>query len=203
VGSATLEIVTTGWTGTIALTYSGVTVTVTPRTRESIASLFARLVHDVYTQAGLALSVTGGQLVVSAASAFDLVVSGTCETRSQFTTGGYTGASRYTAEDTSTGTYVPTLGLRLDGVTSQQDAGRSVSTGASGFAGPLTMGTTRLRMWSSFADTWANEDVSGVYDAWHDGRILGRGRIDSVTRTRMGRLSDRVVMEADFAGCVE
>lgn len=206
-GYAALAEVLTGWTGTIAVTYSGTTTTITPYLRESVASLFARLIVQVREDSGFALLLTlaaPDQITISAAATFSMSLTGNCGTRTDYDTGPYSGAASYASDaNVYTGAYVPTRGLRLDGITHGQDTGRATSTGASGYAGPLEMGSARLRMWSTFADTWANEDIQGVYDVWHDGRILGRGRIDSITRTRMGRLSDQVVMECDFAGCVE
>lgn len=206
-GYAALAEVLTGWTGSIAVTYSGTTTTITPYLRESVASLFARLIQRVEIESGLDLSIevfASEQLRVYAASSFDMATSGNVATRTDYSDLTYAGAATYlSVSDGYTGRYVPFHGLRLDGITHGQGAGRAVSTGAAGYAGPLEMISARLRMWSIFADTWANEDIQGVYDVWHDGRILGRGRIDTMTRTRMGRLSDQVVMECEFSGCVE
>lgn len=206
-GFAALAEVLSGWTGTIAVTYGGVTTTVTPYVRESVASLFARLVAQVYADSGLALSVRVSTddpfVAVSASSAFDLTLSGTCESRSGLTDGPYSGATSYEGVAGVASLYVPTRGLRLDGPAWSVEVGRPTSTGSAGYAGPMIGGTAQLTMWSSFADTWANEDLEGVYDVWHDGRIFGRGRIDSIRRERMGRLSNQVVMRADFHGCTE
>lgn len=212
-GYAALAEVLAGWTGTIAVTSSGTTVTVTPHLRESVASLFARVAQESYAKLGVTLGVSvydlggGGEAVlrITATSTVTITFTGNCGARTDYDSGPYTGTDLPSEGVGSgpTGVYVPTRGLALDGSTYGGGEGRAVSTGAYGFAGPAEAGNARLRMWSSFSDTWGNEDLEGVYDVWHDGRILGRGRIDSVTRTRMGRLSNQVVMSCEFQGCTE
>ena len=181
-GFSALAEVLAGWSGT--LTINGVTTT--PRTRESVASLIARSVAEVYAATGLVVSWTcsaTGVLTCSAASAFDLVGTGVLDNRTGFT-GTYTGAVTYTAAAIYTGAYVPTLGLRLSGLGLGLDRGASVADGSSGYAGPLAGGKRELVVWSSYADTWdAEADVSGVHDVWHDGRVFGRVRVDAWTRS--------------------
>ena len=57
-GVASLAKALASWTGSLSVTYGAKTVTVTPRTRESVASLVARLVSDVAGATGLALVVS-------------------------------------------------------------------------------------------------------------------------------------------------
>ena len=186
-GYGALAPVSSGWTGTIIA--HGVTVT--PRARESVASLFARLAYEVAaaTTNRLTVSVSsGGIITVSSTATFSLVVSSNTATRTGFT-GAYTSASSYTAATAYTGAYVPTLGLRCDNGAWVQTVGQQVSDGSLGYAGPLSVGRCEVSMWTSFSDAWANEDTpTGVYDVWHDGRVFARLCIDTARRTPPGRL---------------
>lgn len=204
-GFASLAEVLSGWTGTIAVTYGGITTTITPYVRESVASLWARTIAQVYADSGLTMTIStsGSDTTITTSASCTITLTGNTATRTDYDSGPYTNTSFPSDGNGYLGRYVPTRGLRLDGPAWSVELGRSTSTGSAGFAGPMIGGTATLTMWSSFADTWANEDLEGVYDVWHDGRIFGRGRIDSIRRERMGRLSDQVVMRADFHGCTE
>lgn len=197
-GYGALAPVSSGWTGTI--TAHGVTVT--PRARESVASLFARLAYEVAaaTTNRLTVSVSSsGIITVSSTATFSLVVSSNTATRTGFTSA-YTSASSYTAATAYTGAYVPTLGLRVDNGAWVQTVGQQVSDGSLGYAGPLSVGRCEVSMWTSFADAWANEDTpTGVYDVWHDGRVFARLCIDTARRTPPGRLRTGA-MELRLAG---
>jgi hypothetical protein len=197
-GYGALAPVSSGWTGTI--TAHGVTVT--PRARESVASLFARLAYEVAaaTTNRLTVSVSsGGIITVSSTATFSLVASSNTATRTGFT-GTYTSASSYTAATAYTGAYVPTLGLRVDNGAWVQTVGQQVSDGSLGYAGPLSVGRCEVTMWTSFSDAWTNEDTpTGVYDVWHDGRVFARLCIDTARRVPPGRLRTGA-MELRFAG---
>jgi len=197
-GYGALAPVSSGWTGTI--TAHGVTVT--PRARESVASLFARLAYEVAaaTTNRLTVSVSsGGIITVSSTATFSLVASSNTATRTGFT-GAYTSASTYTAATAYTGAYVPTLGLRVDNGAWVQTVGQQVSDGSLGYAGPLSVGRCEVSMWTSFSDAWSNEDTpTGVYDVWHDGRVFARLCIDTARRVPPGRLRTGA-MELRFAG---
>lgn len=186
-GYGALAPVSSGWTGTI--TAHGVTVT--PRARESVASLFTRLAYEVAaaTTNRLTMSVSsGGIITVSSTATFSLVVTSNTATRTGFT-GSYTSASSYTAATAYTGAYVPTLGLRVDNGAWVQTVGQQVSDGSLGYAGPLSVGRCEVTMWTSFSDAWTNEDTpTGVYDVWHDGRVFARLCIDTARRVPPGRL---------------
>jgi hypothetical protein len=203
-GYSSLAPVVAGWSGT--MTINGIVVT--PRTRESVASLIARATVDCYAQTGLAVSWSvsaSGVISCSAASAFDLVLSGVVDNRTGFT-GSYTGAASYTAAGAFTGAYVPAYGLRLNGRALAQRIGSAVSDGSSGFTGPLTAGAQDLVMWTGYADAWAAEaDVLGVYDVWYDGRVAGRVLLEDVKRTSpLTRLRDSIMaLECSARAVVE
>ena len=200
-----LAEVSAGWTGSVALTYGSASTTVTPRTRESVASLIARLVADGIAECSLYLSVSltsAGRVVLtgydsdgigSSASlaVFGLVWTGATGSFCGFDLGAgtYTGASSYTATDPFTGRWLPTGGLRLEGTGYTTDEGRMVASGAYGSAGIALGDATTLRAWTSHADAWTAEaDVEGVYDVWHEGRVFGRVRVDGWRRAPLGRL---------------
>lgn len=195
---ATLAEVKTGWTGTIALTYGGTTVTITPRTRESVASLLARLVAGALLETGLALSVVVSTndpfLTISAASFFDLALTGTCETR----TGMAGGSATSITSESSADVYCPIYGIELDGDELSASAGRAVSSGAYANRGASDAARATVTIYTTYADAWVQEAaLQGVYDVWLDGRVLGRFRIDQWTRTRRGKLHNQVVLTAD------
>jgi hypothetical protein len=205
-GYAATALVRTGWTGTIAVVSGGGTTTITPRTRESVASLIARLVHGCYVDQALTLTVSvssTGVITLAGSASFAMVVSGTVATLTGFT-GTYLVGASYTAASAYTNAWVPTLGLRLDGTMLGTGEGRITSSGGLQAVSALMEGQqTTLRAWTSHADAWTAEDDSGVLDVWHDGRIFGRVRLDSWTRRPMGRQRNTTVpylLEASVTG---
>ena len=186
-GSAALASVVSGWTGTIAA--HGVTIT--PRPRESVASIIARLVAGVATETTDRLTVSvssSGVLTLSSTSTFTLTASGTTATRTGYT-GSYTAASTYTAASAYSNRYVPSVGLRVDAGGWVTTIGAPVADGSIGHGGVPTIGRCEVTMWTSFSDAWAAEGVlRGTYDVWHDGRIFARVCMDSMRRTAPGRL---------------
>jgi len=198
-GYGALAPVSAGWTGTI--TAHGVTVT--PRPRESVASLIARLVSQVFISTGYQLTVStssSGVITISSTATFSIVTTSNTATRTGFT-GSYTSASTYTAATAYTGAYVPTLGLRCNNGAWVSTTGHAVSDGSLGYAGPLSIGRCEVQMWTSFADAWANEDTpTGVYDVWHDGRVLARVCIDAVQRRPISRYLRDTAMLLTLSG---
>lgn len=188
-GYASISPLRTGWTGTIAATYNSITTTVTPETRDSPAAVMARLVHQTYVDSGLVLSLSvssTGVITISGSATFSLAATSNTATYTGFST--HSSAATYTASGASSGAWVPTYGLRLEGTTLATGEGRVTSDGGTSSTSGLVAGaSTRLMLWTSHADAWGNEDVSGVVDVWHDGRIFGRVRIDAFTRTPLGR----------------
>ena len=202
-GSAALATVQTGWTGTI--TAGGITVT--PRTRESVASLIARLTVEAYAQAGLTLTwscSSSGVLSVVGDATFTLSATNNTATRTGFT-GTYTGTTTYTAAGAYSGAYVPTAGLRLGEPGQLVERGSVVGDGTLAYAGPSVSQRTTLSVWSSYADTWDAEDaITGVQDVWHDGRVFGRVLVEEVRRVPLGRLrSGTMRLDVECAGVAE
>lgn len=193
-GYGALAGVLSGWTGTIAA--HGVTIT--PRPRESVASLIARLVAGVATATSDRLTVSvssGGVLTISSTSTFTLTVTSGTATRTGYT-GTYTGATSYTAATAYSSRYVPTLGLRADNGAWVSSTGGPVADGSMGVGGILEPGRCEVTMWTSFADAWAAEGVIrlGVYDVWHDGRIFARLCVDTIRRTAPSKLRTTEMM---------
>lgn len=192
---AALAKVSTGWAGSIAVTFGGVTTTVTPRTRESCISIAARLAADTYVDSGLSLvfaALASDQWQATGSAAFSMALAGGINTSLDFDSGPYSGASSYISDANGiTGLYTPLYGLRLDGTEVATDSGHAVSSGVSGDAGLVVGARTSLHIWTDYADAWDREVLLlGVYDVFHDGRVFGRVRIDGWRRTAMGKRRD-------------
>lgn len=195
-GYSALARVLTGWTGTIEV--DGVTVT--PRTRESVCSLMARVVHDVLVQAGRRITIDisdAGVLTIASTSSFDMTLTSGVETRTGFTAGPYSGASSYTAASGYSTAYVPARGLRVEGALLATTRGSVVGDG-SGASAPRRISTsTRLVIWDDQLQmpTWAAHD----WDVWHGERWFGRFVVESARRVPLGSLrsTDNITFEVD------
>lgn len=208
VGYASLSKVVAGWTGTAVVTYGGITTTITPRLRESVASIFVRLAHEVYRDSGLALSVDVSTddpfLRVSASSVFDLTLTGTVESRSGLTDGPYLGSSRNDGAGGIASEAAATTGARLVGPILAGEIGGATGAGGYGFSPMPALGRTQLRWWTTYAAVWTDEQINGVHDFWKDGRIFGRIRIDGWRRVPMGKLrSTGIELVADVQAVTE
>lgn len=206
-GFASLSKVVSGWTGTVAVTYGGITTTITPRLRESVASIFVRLAHEVYRDLGLVLSVgidSEPIIRVSAPSAFDMTTSSNLATRSGLSDLTYTGAASYEGPDDAQNEECASTGARLVGPTLAGEIGGATGAGGYGYAPIPALGKTQLRWWTNYAQSWTDEQINGVYDFWKDGRIFGRIRIDGWRRVPMGRLrSTGIELVADVQAVTE
>lgn len=195
-GLGSLALVQAGWTG--ELEYDGVGyTTITPFTRESVASFLARYVHQVLIATGEALVVTvgaDGKITIAGPSAFDLIASGNVATRTGFT-GTYTGASTYTGAIAASGIYVPANGLRLPDAMLATSGRGMVGDGSGGVAPVRGSASSTLTAWDS-GITLPDE---GTYDYWHDGRVFGRLLITGRRRVPMStiRTVDTVRIECD------
>lgn len=198
---ATFAEVLTGWTGSVAITVGATTTTVTPLTRESVASLFARLAHDVYVDSGLALTVkpiANDQLQVSAASTFDMAYDGNCGTRCDYPYGPYAGQTVYLSDQTVVTGRIPAYGVSVEGDDLGASTGRVLASGAYAVQGVADPAHASLIVFTTFADAWDFESaVVGLYDLWVDGRLIGRYHIDAWKRTRRGKLHNQVALTAD------
>ena len=194
-GYGSLSRVLTGWTGSIVVTYLGVTITVTPE-RESVASLIARLVEAVAPY-GLTLTVSvssASVITLTGSAAFDLTLSGNSATRTGFT-GSYTSATTYTAAAGYANAWTPANGMRLGGVLFAST--KTSATGDGGLAGsPARIsGTARLVAWDS---QLAIADFGYEYDVWHDGRLFGRFIARDVRRVPLGRLRNTTTVSVEI-----
>lgn len=208
-GRSALSPVLTGWTGALVVTSGGASITITPRTRESVASLWARAIHDAAVELGLTLTLTlsGTQFSVAGSAAFDLTFSGQTAVYLDFGST-YSGATSYVSDDYQLLDYgfkIPGYGLRLDGTDLRVDEGRMASAGTYAAAGIMQGAQVPLRWWTDHAGAWLDEAaIVGVYDVWHDGRVFGRVRIDGWKRSPPGRLrSGMIVLDADAQAVAE
>lgn len=195
-GSAYLSQVLAGWTGTVAVTVGSTTTTITPRLRESVASLWARIIAGVYVDSAVSLAfvvIAIDFANVSCASNFTLTLTGNCATRLDMASGPYGPTTSVTTDGAEmSGVVVPT-GLRSSLAMAQPSQS---STGDGSYASALwpSLTTAQLMMSVSAADAWAY-DVStvGVYDIAADAGLHGRVRIDGWNRAPMGRKRNTLV----------
>lgn len=205
-GYAVLSLVRSGWTGTAVLTYSGITTTITPRTRESVASIVVRLAAEVYVDSGLSLTIASlddTSLSLTAASAFSLTLTGTIESRSGLINGPYSAVTQANGDPTDVDRAALT-GVRAEAPTLLVPTGQPTGSGGYGHAHAPQLGRTRLRWWTTADQVWGDETASGVYDLWQDGRIFGRYRIDGWRRVPMGKRRDTAIeLVADVQAVTE
>lgn len=210
-GRSALAAVQTGWTGQVSVTFGGRTATVVPRTRESCASLLARLIHDTLAQTELPLAFVIGASshvlsTTSAGDVFDFASSGTCATRLDLASASSVASVSGTATSLS-GVWIPTYGVRLDGATLTSEPGRATSDGSAGYSIGARLGTVPLKVTTTHADAWTREaSISGVYDVWCDGVVHARVRVDQWRRSALGRgrtTSVPYLLECDAQGVAE
>lgn len=199
-GLAALSEVLTGWTGSITLSstphLTTFSTTVTPRARESVASLFARLIADACAeQIGLELSMRllGSDALViysDLGATFDMTFAGNCASRCDFDSGPYSGATEYSSDaNLYSGAVVPTYGLRLDSLGLATGQGRATADGSGAQSPTIESGQGTLQLWDTFARCFDwQTDLLGTYDVWHDGRVQGRVRVDGWKQIPPGSL---------------
>lgn len=182
-GYSAFARVLTGWTGSMVI--DGVTIA--PRTRESVCSMFARAVHDCAITGRLltvAISSTG-IITISSDSNFDCTFTSNTATRTGFTST-YTGASSYTAAGAYSTAYVPANGLRVNGVMLATTRGGVVGDGSGAGAPRRTSRSTTITVWDSQLTLPDFADYD--WDVWHGGRWFGRFVVTGLRREPMGRL---------------
>lgn len=196
-----LAKVYSGLTGSLVVASAGGSTTIAPRTRESWASFWARVVTDCYVEQGLSLVVemiAEGQGRVTGSVTFSMTfAAGTLASAVDFTAGPYSGATSYNS-DANTPDYVTVAGsgLRLNGAPLVVGAGRAASDGTA--ASSVVLGPTlTLEIWALVALAWTLEtSLLGVYDIALDTRIFARVRIDGWNRVAVGKLrTSRVTLE--------
>lgn len=196
--------VLTEWTG--AITVGGYTVT--PRSRESVVSLMARITEEVYVASlaatGTALRISWsvsstGVLTITGDAVFVVSATNNTATRTGFT-GTYTGATTYTAAAAFSGAYVPTVGLSLDLPSLYATEGGAVADGTLAWSGPENPARATLTYWTSYADAWPAELQSGEVDVWGSERLLGRVFVERFRRVPPSRLLRSGVMQVQGEG---
>lgn len=184
--------VRSGWTGSISVTYAGVTATVEPSEYDSAPAIFSRLI--------LALRVLTGNLTiavemvsppifrVSAASDFEMTVTGNVATRLGLTDGFYSGASSYEGPDNASNTAYG-WAISLDGSAIKSE--RADVSGDGAALGPRRWiaGTVGLKILTQHASVWALEAAFAattirVWDLGIDGRFVARLRLDQPMERR-------------------
>lgn len=198
-GYPCLAPVQSTWSGTLTVTSGAVSTVFTARRRESAASFWATVIAGCYAELGLSLRVSqvnDPTMRISGSAAFDLAVSGLGDRLDL--NGSYTGASSYDTD----GATMPGDAVIVDGLIVGAEslmAGRGVPTsdGSYGARGASASDPVALRVTTSAAGAWYFETLSGVYDIAHEGRVMGRVRIDEWQRTPIGkRRSDVVTLVA-------
>lgn len=196
-----LAKVYSGLTGSLVVASAGGSTTIAPRTRESWASFWARVVTDCYVEQGLSLVVemiAEDQARVTGSVTFSMTfAAGALSGALDFDSGPYSGATSYTS-DANTPDYVTTVDqLSVDGADIAKGAGRSASDSTVGFGGADIGATVPILLSCSAARAWALDvAVQGVYDVAYDARVFVRARIDSWSRRPVGKLrSSRVTLE--------
>lgn len=177
--------VLTGWTGTIALTYFGTTITVTPMSRDSVASLVARLLAES-ARAGVTLTASvdsSGVLTVTGNDAFDLTLTGTVESRTKLDAGPYSSVTSVTGTGAYANAWVPAKGLRLADPLLATSKGTYSGDDGYGTAPWSVSAGSRVEAWTG---AMTLPDLDGYeHDYWHDGRLFGRVVATNVRRVPM------------------
>jgi hypothetical protein len=190
----------TGWSGTGYYDDGGITVGITAQARDSVASLFARLINDVYVATGATLSVSvssSGEVTISGPVDFEISFSGNYASRSGFT-GTYAGASSHTADDPYEQGWIADRGMRQDAPLWSTSGERGAVGDGSGATAP-TRAPARARYvaWDSVTHL---PDLTREYDYWHDGRLFGRFLVESARLVPLGitRTPDNITVEIDI-----
>lgn len=190
---AVLSEVMSGWTGTFTL--NGVTIT--PRTRESVASLVARALREAFvttdgsSSKAVSASVdTGGTLVLTSGTSITVDATLVTASRTGLVAGPYT-ATTVTADNPLSDIVQPLYGIGLDDLTVRTGRGRAVADGSYAAAPNVASATTTLRLFCSEAEAWTFEAAIGawaqtsvVHDVWLDGAVLARVMFDGHVRRR-------------------
>lgn len=199
-GHGALAGVMTGWTGDITFG-SDYDTTITPMARESVASLFARLVHQVLIDGGLRVGVSvdsTGTITLACEAPFVLVLTGNCAARTGYVGSYVTPANSQTAEDPYEQGWIASRGMRLDAPLWSTSGERGAVGDGSGATAP-TRAPARARYvaWDSLTYL---PDLSREYDYWHDGRLFGRFIVESARLVPLGitRTPDNITVEIDI-----
>lgn len=193
-GYAALAEVLTGWTGSITVTVGARSVTVTPSTRESVASLWSRVQMRALAELDLTLAVVmlaADQAIAEADQAFDMTLSGNCASRTDFDSGPYSSLATYTSDANGCdGVIVPAYGMRLaDAMLTS--TGRAVADGSSAAVLVDSGATSRLALMINLSQAVTIEQAIAalthtqqVHDVWHAGRLIQRVRLSGAPTRR-------------------
>lgn len=196
-GISYLCAVRSGWTGSLVITYAGVTATVEPAEYDSAVAIWSRMILALRVLTGnvtIAVEMVSAPLFrVSAASDFDMTATGNLATRLGLTDGFYSGASSYEGPDNASNVAYGAA-ITIDGSVIRSD--RADVSGDGAAVGPRrwSPGTVGLRILTLHASVWALESAFAgtsfrVWDLGIDGRFVARLRLDQPWERRpMSRL---------------
>ena len=167
--------VLTGWTGTAVIVANGATVTVTPQTRESVASFVARMISEASAQTQVTFAVvssSAGVLTLTGSTAFDLTLTGTVESRTKWDAGPYSSVTSVVGTGAYANAWVPAKGIRLIDPLLATTRGTWTGDDGYGTAPWRVSATSRIEALDSGLTL---PDLDGYEnDYWHDGRVFGR-----------------------------
>ena len=197
-GSGAFARVLTGWTGTAVIVGNG-TATVTPQTRESVASFIARLIAEA-AQTGRSLSAevsSSGVITLTGSAAFSLTLTGTVESRTKLDGGPYSSVTSVVGTGAYANAWVPAKGIRLIDPLLATTKGTWTGDDGYGTAPWRVSATSRIEALDSGLtlpdlDTYEN-------DYWHDGRVFGRVIATGVRRVPLsGSLRSTTTTRFEF-----
>ena len=201
-----LARVDSGWTGNIVITHvaTSVAFTLTPSTRESVASVVERFLEGAkvaFSKAGAAAPTAhvndSLKLVVNAAAEFNLTGSGTTFSRVGFT-GSKIDVLQAEGDTAYTGA-VSHTGIECSYSPARTTVGPPAADGVLGVPGINATQTGKLVMIdSTFSNSIVIEgevDDGATYDLWLAGRVIKRFRAGVVTRVRAGFTASRCTLE--------
>ena len=201
-GSVGLALVDSGWTGDVQVSRGATTETITPPTRTSAAALWAEVIRAAANKFGGTWQgwpdADDKLHITTTLPSFDLVCSGTTQTRLGFTST-YTGAASYTAASAHYEGQYPTRGLRLSVGVASRRTRPPVASGDFGGSGARRGPTGTLVCYGTYSEivTLESELTGGeTHDAWIGGRVISRVRLGDVKRRRWGTGAAEATVEA-------
>lgn len=198
-GAGAFARVLTGWTGTAVIVANSTTVTVTPQTRESVASFVARMIAEA-TRSGVTLAVvssSAGVLTLTGSTAFDLTLTGTVETYTAWTAGPYSGITSVVGSGSYSHAAIPAVGLRMADPLLATSRGTYTGDDGLGSAGHRVSATSTI---VGLDTTMLLPALDGYeFDYWHDGRVFGRFIVTGVRRVPLsGTLRSTTTTRFEF-----
>lgn len=198
-GVSSLARVMSGWTGGLEIDDGTTAYTITPYTRDSVASFIVRVMHELLVRSGITSTTEVdalGQLTMALSATVDYEASGLTGDRTGIGSG--TGATTIPGIGAFDGVlFSSSYGIRLADPLIATGRGGAVADGSGGSAGPRVSGTSSLVVWSASMTVPA---LGYDFDLWHDGRLQGRFCVKGVVRrplSRTVRSADTIELDLD------